>query len=68
MLDAMRALGIVYDRDEGGEYFQLFTRAFEKRFFFEIVERRGYDGYGAASEPIRMAAQSRLRDESALEL
>ena len=26
--------------------------------FFEVVERRGgYDGYGAADAPVRMAAQ-----------
>jgi len=68
MVDAMRDLGIVYDRDEAGEYFQLFTRAFEKRFFFEIVERRFYDGYGMFNQPIRMAAQSRLRDDSDLDL
>jgi 4-hydroxyphenylpyruvate dioxygenase-like putative hemolysin len=33
-----------------------------------MVERRGYDGYGAFNQPIRMAAQSRLRDESELDL
>ncbi|PSJ42016.1 bifunctional sugar phosphate isomerase/epimerase/4-hydroxyphenylpyruvate dioxygenase family protein [Allosphingosinicella deserti] len=55
---------ILYDRDDRGEYFQLATRAFGKRFFFEIVERRGgYDEYGAANEVIRLAAQSRFKDE-----
>ena len=30
------------------------------RLFFEVVERRGgYDGYGAANAPVRMAAQRR---------
>ena len=29
-------------------------------FFFEIVQRRGYKGYGAANAPVRLAAQARL--------
>jgi 4-hydroxyphenylpyruvate dioxygenase len=61
----MRAHNILFDRDEtGNEYWQIYTRAFEKRFFFEIVERRGpYPGYGAANAPIRLGAQSRFRAE-----
>jgi 4-hydroxyphenylpyruvate dioxygenase len=61
----MRAHNILFDRDEAGnEYWQIYTRAFEKRFFFEIVERRGpYPGYGAANAPIRLGAQSRFRAE-----
>ncbi len=59
----MCAHNILFDRDEvGNEYWQIYTRAFEKRFFFEIVERRGpYPGYGAANAPIRLGAQSRFR-------
>ena len=52
---------LFYDRDDGGEYFQLYTRAFEKRFFFELVERRGYAGYGVGNEGIRLAAQARYK-------
>jgi 4-hydroxyphenylpyruvate dioxygenase len=29
-------------------------------FFFEIVQRCGYTGYGAANAQIRLAAQTRL--------
>ena len=50
-----------YDRDGSGEYFQLYSRAFEKRFFFEIVERRGYTGYGTANAGVRLAAQARYK-------
>ena len=32
--------------------------AFEQRFFFEIVQRRAYRGYGAANAPIRLAART----------
>ncbi|CAN5610414.1 sugar phosphate isomerase/epimerase and 4-hydroxyphenylpyruvate domain-containing protein [soil metagenome] len=65
LIAEMRAHNILFDRDEGGnEYWQIYTRAFEKRFFFEIVERRGaYPGYGAANAPIRLGAQSRFRAE-----
>lgn len=63
-LDELRAHSILYDRDGEGEYFQVYTRSFEQRFFFEIVERRGgYAGYGAANAPVRLAAQARLVNE-----
>jgi 4-hydroxyphenylpyruvate dioxygenase len=57
----LAALGILYDRDAvGGEYFQIYTPTFADRFFFEIVERRGCAGFGAANAPIRLTAQTRL--------
>ena len=60
----MAARDILYDRqiDDNGaeaEYFQFYSRAFARRVFFELVERRGYQGYGAANAPIRLAAQAR---------
>lgn len=58
LLERLRAGNILYDRDEGGEYFQVYTQTFEERFFFEIVERRGYAGFGAGNAPIRLAAQT----------
>ena len=58
-LDVLRANDILYDRDETGEYLQAYTRSFQGLFFFEIVERRGYKGFGAANAPIRLAAQTR---------
>ncbi|MBW4051394.1 MAG: sugar phosphate isomerase/epimerase and 4-hydroxyphenylpyruvate domain-containing protein [Proteobacteria bacterium] len=63
LLHDLQELDILYDRDSGGEYFQLVSRAFAKRFFFEIVERRGYRGYGVPNAPIRLAAQSQYRDD-----
>lgn len=59
----LAAHNILYDRDGAGDYLQLFTRAFDKRFFFEIVQRRGYQGYGAINAPVRLAAQARFRSE-----
>ena len=59
---------ILFDRDEAdNEYWQIRTGAFERRFFFEIVEQRGaYPGYSAANTPIRLGAQSRFRAEENL--
>jgi 4-hydroxyphenylpyruvate dioxygenase len=58
-LDVLRGNGILYDRDEAGEYLQAYTKSFEELFFFEIVERRAYKGFGAVNASIRLAAQSR---------
>jgi 4-hydroxyphenylpyruvate dioxygenase len=58
-IDRMRKLNILYDREGGADYFQIYTPSFAGTFFFEIVQRRGYDGYGAVNAPIRLAAQSR---------
>lgn len=63
LVDRLAAAHILYDRDGTGEYFQYYTRAFDKRFFFEIVERRDYAGYGAPNAPIRLAAQARFRTD-----
>ena len=59
LLASMKENGILYDRDDEGEFFQIYTHAFEERFFFEIVERRGYRGFGAPNAGIRLAAQMR---------
>ena len=59
LLKAMKDNGILYDRDDTGEFFQIYTHAFEERFFFEVVQRRGYKGFGAPNAGIRLAAQTR---------
>ncbi len=59
--DTLRDNGILYDRDDKGEYFQIYSRTYGEGLFFEIVERRGsYGGYGAPNAPFRIAAQRRL--------
>jgi 4-hydroxyphenylpyruvate dioxygenase len=65
LLGALRELGVLYDRSDGGELLHFYS-ALEGRMFFEVLERRGaYDGYGAVNSPVRMAAQrtaTRRRD------
>ena len=63
-LEVLKANNILYDRDESGEYLQLYTRSFKDLFFLEIVERRNYKGFGAVNAPIRLNAQSRLSASS----
>ncbi|MEW6640936.1 MAG: TIM barrel protein [Pseudomonadota bacterium] len=55
----LRENQILYDREGDGEFFQIYTHAFDDRFFFEIVQRRDYQGFGAANAAIRLAAQAR---------
>ena len=59
LLATLKANNILYDRDGNTEYLQVYTETFDDRFFFEIVERRGYRGFGAANAAIRLAAQAR---------
>jgi 4-hydroxyphenylpyruvate dioxygenase len=59
VLKSMKENAILYDRDSDGEFFQIYTHAFEERFFFEIVERRSYKGFGASNAGIRLAAQTK---------
>jgi 4-hydroxyphenylpyruvate dioxygenase len=65
LLARMRRLGVLYDRIGEGEFLHIYTANFRNRFFFEIVQRRGYDGFGAANTPARLAAQAYL-DEARL--
>ena len=57
--------GILYDEDTEGRYWQVYTSVVAGRFFFEIVQRDGYLGFGAPNAPIRLAAQTRLSRDQA---
>ncbi|MFM6932914.1 MAG: bifunctional sugar phosphate isomerase/epimerase/4-hydroxyphenylpyruvate dioxygenase family protein [Novosphingobium sp.] len=63
LIEEMAKRDILYDRDGEAEYFQFYTRAFARRVFFELVERRDYTGYGAINAPIRLAAQARHKPD-----
>jgi 4-hydroxyphenylpyruvate dioxygenase len=54
---------ILYDRDpHGGELLHLYTPVYGGRVFFEILQRRGgYDSFGDANAPVRMAAHRHQR-------
>jgi 4-hydroxyphenylpyruvate dioxygenase len=60
MLERLLANNLLYDRDDRGAYFQLYSTNLGDGFFFEIVQRvGGYAGYGAVNAPFRIAAQKR---------
>ncbi|MEM5471821.1 TIM barrel protein [Hoeflea sp. AS60] len=57
LTEALKSRNILYDCDDHGEYFQLYSPSYGEGFFIEIVERRGgYRGYGAANAIFRIAA------------
>lgn len=62
LLAEMRTYGVLYDRDQHGEYFHCHTELLGSRVFFEIVQRvDSYSGYGAVNAPVRMAAHRDAR-------
>ena len=65
-IDAQKALNILFDRDERGTYHQAYTTSIANGFFFEIVQRDGYAGYGAPNAGVRLAAQARLAPPSGM--
>jgi 4-hydroxyphenylpyruvate dioxygenase len=66
-IERLKSHGILYERDEAGEFLQVYSTTFDDRFFFEIVERRaGYQGFGASNAQIRLAAQARAARNPAL--
>lgn len=58
LIQSIRRLNILYDQDPAGRYFQMYTVDLNG-LFFEVVQRDGYAGFGAANAPVRMAAQTR---------
>ena len=59
-IDRLRAASVLYDQVGDGIYLHAYTRAFDDRMFFEVVQRiGGYDAYGAANAGVRMAAQAK---------
>jgi 4-hydroxyphenylpyruvate dioxygenase len=61
LLSQLEKNSILFDEDGSGAFLQLYSQPFAGGIFFEILERRsGYNGYGAANAPFRIAAQKRL--------
>jgi 4-hydroxyphenylpyruvate dioxygenase len=60
-IEALASAGLMFDRDRAGTLRHVYANAFEGRFFFEFLERDGYEGYGANNAAVRVAAQARSR-------
>jgi 4-hydroxyphenylpyruvate dioxygenase len=54
---------ILFDQDNLGDFHQLYTQPGRKAFFFELVQREGYQGLGAPNAFVRVTAQQRLEAE-----
>jgi 4-hydroxyphenylpyruvate dioxygenase len=63
---ALKSLNILPDRDQGGAFYQACTTTLDGGFFFEIMQRDGYMGYGAPNASVRLAAQARLARPAAM--
>ncbi len=61
-IDRMKSCHILYDEDDDGIFYQLYTNLFNGRFCFEFVQRQGYRGYGMANAQIRLTMQARELD------
>lgn len=53
---ALRAHNILLDTEGGGRFLHAYTHPICNRFFFEIVERDGYTGFGRANASVRLEA------------
>ena len=56
----MQAHHILFDQDSDGDFHQLYTQPGRQAFFFELVQREGYQGLGAPNAFVRVTAQQRL--------
>jgi 4-hydroxyphenylpyruvate dioxygenase len=62
-VDALREEGILVDRDANGYLMQIFSKPVQSRptFFFEIIQRKGSDGFGSGN--IKALFEAIARDQ-----
>ncbi len=61
LLARMRAIGVLYDRNDDGELFHLCTPVVGDDLYLEVVQRvGGYSGFGEVNSAVRLAAQLTL--------
>lgn len=57
LIDRLAENQILYDEDNTGCFYQFYTKPVDGKFYFEIVQREGYTGLGAANAWLRATAQ-----------
>lgn len=67
LLERLQRFGLLFDRDDQGDFSHAYTDSFADRFFFEVVQRRGYQQFGAANAGVRMAMQAMMRNQSPID-
>ena len=61
ILEKIKKNNILYDEDNEGCFFQIYTTLINNSFFFEFVQRnQSYEGYGANNAIFRISAQKKL--------
>ncbi len=56
LIEDLRAHNILIDTEGGGQFLHAYTHPICNRFFFEIVQRRDYVGFGRANADVRLEA------------
>ena len=63
-LNNLKRNNILYDKNEFGEFFQIYSEPIFKGFFFEIVQRKqNYKGYGESNATHRIKSLQNYYDE-----
>ena len=61
LLARLQEANVLYDQQDGADFFQVYSGALTGGMFFEIVQRAPhYRGFGGPNAPFRIAAQKRL--------
>ena len=55
--ERLAGANILYDEDDGGASYQLYTQPVDGKFYFELVQRNNYTGLGAPNAWLRATAQ-----------
>lgn len=60
-VDALRPLGILVDRDNWGQMYQIFAKSthIRRTYFFELIDRHGARTFGTSNIPALYAAKER---------
>ena len=56
-VERLERLHLLYDEDGQGRFWQFYGSLVDGRFFFEVVQRERYEGFGAPNAYVRAAAQ-----------
>ena len=56
----LRQHNILVDTEEGGQYLHAYTKPIAGRFYFEIVQRQNYRGFGRKNASLRLQALANL--------
>jgi len=56
----LRQHNILVDTEDGGQYLHAYTKPIAGRFYFEIVQRQNYRGFGRKNASVRLEALAKL--------